>query len=102
MKTNNLDQARSATPWALAASGAWTIGAYVGANLFAIGLVLPLRGEASLIQGIVLAAAGAALALLGWRNAYRQIAALESDTQEATKAGRIADAALPRAITAAA
>ncbi|MFO1304603.1 MAG: hypothetical protein U1F54_12790 [Burkholderiales bacterium] len=101
MKTTNLDQARSVTPWTMAASGAWTIGAYIGANLIAIGLVLPLRGEASFTQGIVLAAAGAVLAVLGWRNAYRHMAALETERQEPTGAGRIANAALPSGAIAA-
>ena len=94
MKTNHLDPARSVMSWSLAVSGAWTIAAYIGANLLAIGILMPLRGEVSFMQGIPLAAAGAALAVLAWRKAYRRMTALESDAQEVTGAPRIADAAL--------
>ncbi|MFO1310596.1 MAG: hypothetical protein U1F41_00880 [Burkholderiales bacterium] len=92
MKTNYLEQPHSTMSWPLAASGAWTIGAYIGANLFAIGLLLTLRAEASFVQGITLAAAGAVIAVLAWRKAYRLMAALESGAQEGAAPERLATA----------
>jgi hypothetical protein len=70
---------RNSASWrAFVASGLWLRGGFVGASVFAIGLILLFTGEASALTALTCLVAGGAFAAFAWRRAWAALNRVEA------------------------
>jgi hypothetical protein len=77
---------RRSPAWrALLASTVWLRAGFIGASVFAIGLIMLVTGEGQPMSALASAIAGALLAALAWRHAWTVLSA--ADVGDAARPG---------------
>ena len=70
---------RNSASWrAFVASGLWLRAGFVGASVFAIGLIMLFTGEASALTALTCLVAGGAFAAFAWRRSWAALNRIET------------------------